>query len=1073
MNPSKYTLGLDMGVASIGWAVVSQEDKFIDCGVRVFPAGLDNFNSAKEKHPNMDRRSARGMRRRIRRKAERKKLIKGILQQLGWMPKDPVALDQWMAMDVYELRSRAIHEQISLDELGRIILHLNQRRGFLSLRKAEEDSSDKETQGMLGEIKEFQKEIDSSGAQTVGNYLYQIYQKEGIHTSLRNRNNNRRLNRSMLYHEFDLIWNTQQAYYPDTLTEQLRYGSLGKKEKPTKVVKPVPLEDGRNLLDQFGIENLTFFQRKVYWPAGSIGQCELEPEEKRAPVADRRFQEFRMLQEVNNLRVLDDSNPRHPEERKLTPEERNATIAYLTGKKEVTFDALKKHLCKHRALQASLPDSPAQLKFNLEAGGRTKISATPTDHTLSARKTLAKDWNALPEDTKNRIVEILTAPAATDDDIAENLSTLSELTDDQRDKLLRTVLPSGYCNLSVVALEKLLPHMRQGKVYMAKDQSDSALHAAGYKRRDEEQTSTFDLLPNFAQLTDPKSSFYDPHQVIINNPVVLRSLTELRKIVNGLIRKYGKPHKIHLEMARSLKMSPKQRSEHQKRNRQHEKERDAARKDIEKLGIIPNNDAIILYRLWKEQDKLCVYSGKPISISQLFNGEVDIDHIYPFSQSADNSLSNKVVCLSQENRDKGQRLPYTWLAHSDPEKYEAALQRAKKLPGGKYKRFIAQQIPEGFVNRDLNDTAWMAKAARQYLSHLFERPHHILCTKGNHTSTLRNQWELHSLLRHDELDLKNRDDHRHHALDAIVIALCTQDRIQEITRKLKHELKVKEAREEGKRVFHFRAEGERLEIPWHNFRLDVAERLNSIWVSHRPSRKVSGALHKETNYGKTAEGKLVLRKPVQSLSKKEVEGICDDTIRDIVRSYIHEAGGDLAALKAISADAPLTMPSGIPIRKVRTAIPYAHITIRPGSPHETHVQSASTHHLAIFSLGEGKFHFEPVTLYEATRRQRHREPLVQKSYADMPPEAEFLFHLCSGDSILAEIDGTDQLFVFNTMATSTGQVWFAHHTDAAQGHKDPDTGQSLLRSCMPGSFAKKFPNARKVTVLPTGEIRDA
>jgi CRISPR-associated endonuclease Csn1 len=89
MNKSNYTLGIDMGVASIGWAVVSTDVKSLDCGVRVFPAGVDNINSPKEKHPNLDRRSARGMRRRIRRKAERKALICQHLQELGWMPIEP------------------------------------------------------------------------------------------------------------------------------------------------------------------------------------------------------------------------------------------------------------------------------------------------------------------------------------------------------------------------------------------------------------------------------------------------------------------------------------------------------------------------------------------------------------------------------------------------------------------------------------------------------------------------------------------------------------------------------------------------------------------------------------------------------------------------------------------------------------------------------------------------------------------------------------------------------------------------------------------------------------------------
>jgi CRISPR-associated endonuclease Csn1 len=162
MNYSNYTLGIDMGVASIGWAMVSIAEQQIDSGVRVFPAGIDNFNSGKEKHANVDRRTARTMRRRIRRKAERKKLISQILTELDWIPKDQVQLEIWRRQDIYGLRHRALTEKITLQELARIILHLNQRRGFLSLRKTEGET-DKDTQGMLGEISALQKEIDDSG----------------------------------------------------------------------------------------------------------------------------------------------------------------------------------------------------------------------------------------------------------------------------------------------------------------------------------------------------------------------------------------------------------------------------------------------------------------------------------------------------------------------------------------------------------------------------------------------------------------------------------------------------------------------------------------------------------------------------------------------------------------------------------------------------------------------------------------------------------------------------------------------------------------------------------------------
>jgi CRISPR-associated endonuclease Csn1 len=1072
MKELSYRLGLDMGVTSVGWAVVDLKNRFIDTGVRIFPAAFDAYNTPKEKHPNQDRRQARCLRRRIRRKAERKQLIRESLTKLGWIPQEPGALAQWEAQDVYHLRHRALETKISLPELARIILHLNQRRGFLSLRKSEEANADKETQGLLGQISEIAAKIESSGHQTLGNYLYHLYQKEGIRARLRNHP----FGRDLLYREFDLIWKKQATYHAE-LTDALRYGSqVSRGDKAYKVIKPKPLPKGKTLLETYGIENMTFFQRSVYWPEDSIGPCELELGEKRAPIADRRYQEFRLLQEVNNLKVTDTGLPGTPEERPLTEEERQRAIEFLMGKDKPKLSDLKTAIFGIRTGKKIQKVAEGRYKFNLEEAGRETISGMQTDVELSKPKHYGKDWYELPEATKNAIVDILTHPSYTDEDIQTELKKISGLSDSAIDGLQRASLRTGYGHLSVKALEKLIPFMREGRLYMHKEYARSAMAAAGYQRPDERHHDTSELLPRLEDLTNPRSPDYDPHQTPISSPTVLRSLTELRKIVNALIRKYGKPQRIHIEMARDLKMSGRKREDYNKRIRGYEKERAAAVKILEEYNVVPTRDAIQLVQLWQQQGEMCPYSGRTIGIKQLLggSGEIDIDHIYPFSRSADDSLDNKVVCLVTENRRKGDRTPFEWLATADEEKFEQVLQRTKHYPRGKAKRFYAKEIPEGFANRDLNDTAWMAVAARQYLERLYPpRTNLVQGTKGTHTALLREHWGLHSMLRSDGIDLKNRDDHRHHALDAVLIALCDQTIIKLLLANQKFEMNFTKAKEDDKYIYHLRHTGEKIAPPWENFRSQLKESLNAIWVSHRPRRKVSGQLHKETNYGKTADGLLVVRKRVQDLSAKEVEGIRDKAIRSLILEYIRAHGGDIAALKAIPENDPLCMPSGMEVRKVRTAIPYAHITIRPGTPHETHVQSAATHHVAIFSLGEGKHEFVPVTLYEATRRKNAKEPILQKTYPGQPPEAEFLFHLSPGDSIMAEIDGKEELFIYNTIASTTGQIRLCHHTDARPSTGNEQNPPRKLFTSTPNTFAQNFPKVRKVNVLPLGEIRSS
>lgn len=1064
MKNSNYILGLDLGTNSIGWSAVFLDQQKVDLGVRVFPAGLDCFNTPKEASLNEERRTKRAARRTHKRRAKRKAYLKKCLRELNWMPEDGKALDDWNKLNAYELRSRAIQGKVSLYELGRILLHLNQRRGFLSLRKSQE-ASDKDNRGMLGEISALQKAIETSGKETLGNFLHHLYLEGKENIRIRKRH----IRREMLYHEFDLIWKKQQAFYPKILSDSLRWGSAGKKEKPCKVVKPVEHKKGETLLEQFGLENLTFFQRAVYWKEKSIGLCEFEgplaqeriknekldeeatkalmKKARRAPVADRRFQEFRMLQEVNNLRIYDASEPGKPIDRALSEEERNVVLESLSTKDKEKFEALKKKIAK-------IPDSPevSQITFNLESGGRTHINGMRTDKELRAKKYYGAAWMELSEKEKNKIVEALSEPCATDDDIYDSLIEECKLSPEIAERIQHVSLPSGYGHLSIQALEKILPYLRTGMDYMGKDAENSAIHSAGYQRRDEEINKVFDFLPLL-------NSDALPHVPKINNPVVKRALSELRKVVNGLIRKYGKPARIHLEMARELKMGEKKRKEHQQQTRAWEKERQDAAAELCEWGVEPNSNAILLYRLWREQRETCVYSGRTISKENLISGEVDIDHILP-GRSLDDSRMNKVVCFRNENADKGNRTPYQWLAERDPDRYGAVLQRAAKLPLPKRRRFSMEDVPEGWLARDLNDTAWIAKAALQYLACLLDSPTQLLSMKGAHTAKLREQWQLHGLLRNDGLDLKNRDDHRHHALDAAVIACCDHKTLQELARDHRRRTYWTPI-EDGTRCFHDRYDAKFISPPWESFRDDLKASLNQIIVSHKPCRKVSGKLHLETNYGPTeTEGVIVHRKPVESLSEKEVEHIRDPKISQIIQAHL-DSGGTLKD--------DIFMPNGRPIKKVRMLVKASDaVPRRKNNPGEL-VLPRNIHHVTIYTNGsETKVY--PINVWDAIERTKAKQALFQTP----PNQAESnTLHLCTKDTIRAEIDGKIEYFVFKTMATTTMQMKFAYLNDASKGNKHPETGKSLLRTCMPVTFTKKFPNARKVDVIPTGEVRNA
>jgi CRISPR-associated endonuclease Csn1 len=1051
-------LGLDLGPNSIGWALLDDdpenpcESTLIDLGVRVFPEGVDNFDTSKELSRNEDRRIARGMRRQIRRRARRRRQLSEALIQVGLWPQNSAEQASLYQHDPYTLRKRALVERMEPFEIGRVLLHLNQRRGFLSNRK--KDRGDKEVQGMLAEINELAQAMESQGSETIGEHFAKALSVDplmpirGQHT-----------HRGMFEHEFETIWNRQAKYHPQLLTEQLKYGKLGKQSYPRK---PIPVWDERRQgmapLEAFGIYGSIFFQRPMYWPKSVVGLCEFEPKQKRCPRADRHAQRFRLLQEVNNLRYSD-PDARGRDEMRLTDQQRKLLLDFFATHEKATFDQIRKKL-----------GFLESVKFNLERGERSALKGMVVDCLMA--KAVSKSWHDRPDEEKDAIVRMLVDNEREDDAIVAKLVKEFGFATDEAEAALGVDFPPGYVNLSLMAIDKLLPHLERGLVYQAAtDPEMSALHAAGYLRRDELRRRLFDKLPDPCRVRAGDLRIGD-----IPNPVVKRALVELRKVVNAIIREYGKPAAVHLEMARTMQMGKERRSEMNSAMRKREAEREAAAEVLRDLGIKVTRDSILRHLLWLEQSHECVYCGKTISQKQLFTGEADIDHILPYSRCLDDSQMNKVVCHRKCNHGKGNCTPYEWLAASEPDAYERVCLHAgtllKKglLPYRKYRRFLQKELElDQFIARQLTDTGYIAQATGEFLRCLFEKDHQVLGLKGQLTAELRWQWGLEKALeempdspawRENNNDVrpgdKNRADHRHHAIDAVVIALTNRSRLRQLS----------DIVDRGGARRH----GEILDEPWPTFRDDVIEAIRRLNVSYRVERKVAGKLHEETLYGPTrSPGEWVVRKPVDSLSPAEVERIRDPGIKRIVVSKLEEAGIEFGRGKKVDAKkmkaalADLKMPSGVRIKKVRVVKP--ELTIQPmreGHPDQAYVKPGSTHHLCIFEFTEnGKQKREAVfvTMLEAMNRLKRKEPIVQRSHPTRP-EARFVMSLASRELVLANWKDGERLLVFKTAASTQGQIYFADQLDARRSSdqtKYVATANSL--------------DARKVTVDPLGRIR--
>lgn len=1035
------TLGVDLGPNSIGWALVDEANhKIVAAGVRVFPEGVDNFDTKKEKSKSEDRRNARAMRRQTARRGRRKLLLRRHLLGAGLLP--PEALlprdderriawerDQFNSADPYALRRRALDEALAPHELGRVFLHLAKRRGFLSNRKSDRQAKN-DTKGLLAQMNQLALEMQTAGSRTLGEHLAQIQ------TDSTKRIRRRHTRREMYEAEFEAIWESQRRFHPGLLTDDLKYGATGRRTYPAK---PLPKRDGQDLLGQVGIHGVIFFQRPLRpVPRSIVGRCELEPKQRRCPKADRLAQRFRILQDVNNLRYIE---PESGDEFPLSIEQRTVLLERLSRKKEMTFDDIRKTL-----------GFLETVKFNLESGHRVKLQGHVTDAALANKNVFGREWHDRPESTKDAIVRAMLE--LDDRELLRVATTAWRLSDDAARRLLEVDLPDGYLRFSRAALERLVPPMERGLLLMTDDGMPSALSEAGYSRRDQRARQTRDNLP-------------PPPDVA--NPVVRQALHEVRKVVNAIVREYGKPACIHVELARNAKASTEERQRLSQEMRERERIRDAAADDIRGQGHKPTRESIDRWLLWKDQHEHCVYCLKPISPGQLLGGEADIDHILPYSRCLDGSFPNRVVACTPCNRDKGNHTPYEWLAERQPDRYEKVREWARaRLSYQKYKRFTQKTLDlDKFIARQLNDTRYISRVVLEYLQCLLPRPHDALGLKGQQTATLRHHWGLNTVLRHDDIDIKNRDDHRHHAVDAVVVALTDRNRLQQLS--------AIERRGGTART------GEILIEPWAGFRADVEGVVNEINVSHRARRKVAGALHEDTFYGKTNEpGVFVVRKPLEALTPAMVGDIRDPVIRQIVASRLREHGIDVGRKKrGKPADGeepagrgipkevwkePLVMPSGVVIKKVR--ILKRDETIRPlRAGGAEFVKPGAVHHVCLFEWQENGKRVRDavfVSMLEAIQRVKRREPLIQHAHPNKEG-VTFLLSLSNGEMVLLDDPAPQCLYRFETAASTSKQMWFRLHNVAGRS-----SDKAGVVSKKPGTF-----RGIKVTVDMLGRIRSA
>ena len=722
--------------------------------------------------------------------------------------------------------------------------------------------------------------------------------------------------------------------------------------------------------------------------------------------------------------------------KKISQVEKEKIVEFLFANEKPEFKKIRKVIGKESA----------EFKFNYKDDD--KIVGTHTISNLSNKKYFGKKWFEFTEKEQEDIWHVLY--------FFDSKSNLKEyaiknwnFTEEQAESISKFNVKDGYASLSRKAISNILPFLKLGFTY------DVAVVLGGIKnvfgsdweKLSDEKRNFFydnvyeivrsknkggfieiikDILRNDYNISDNQlrklyhhSATIDATELLeklpvgkdadkdiqaIRNPIVITALFELRKLVNELIDEHGKIDEIKVEMARDLKISKSQRNKIRKEQKRLERENDRVKARLLEERQRVTHDNILLYKLWEECKHTCPYTGKPISVTQLFSGEVQIEHIHPWSRSLNDSFSNKTLCYADENRKKGNKTPFEFYG-SDEANWSAIKERALKLfsdtkeyPNAyqKFKRFVQQKFDDDFSTRQLNDTRYISKEAKNYLSKICNK---VTVSPGQATSNLRHKWGLNQILNDD--NEKTREDHRHHAIDALVMACTKVSYVQELSKWNRYN--------RGYDVKDF-------PMPWLSFWKDAEKAVNQILVSHK---KVSnditvrthttekngkkhtnlgvaarGQLHKETVYGKrtfNGEEAFHVRKPIESLeTAKQIAKVVDESIRLLILKRVNELGGfvkdkvpantffivDENGVKQPQIFLPNQNGAPVPILKVRVKE-----NIGGAEKLKTNVNQwvnpRNNHHVLIYKDEQGNLKEEVVTFWTVVERKRTGQSVYQ------------------------------------------------------------------------------------------------
>lgn len=1011
-----YNLGIDIGITSIGFAGVNTNiSRILSSGVHIFEAAENPKDGSSLATP---RREKRGMRRVIHRRAVRKNAIRQLLLRHGLNCLSVIDLKMTKRTDnlsPWALRRLVLERKLTDEELVKILFHISKHRGFQSNKKSQlNDNSNDEGKALKGAGDLEQKWI-ASGERTIGAYLATQPKKRNGDGSYDNF-----VKRDWLREEIKLIFDTQRRLGQLKATEELRleYAGTGEKSK-----RNTPEGDG-----------IAFFQRPMQSSEELIGDCTFEKGEKRAPKFSYTAELFVLWGKLNHLKI----RVQNGEERFLTQDEKNRLsnlahknkggVTYAQARKELGLEETERFNISYRQIDKD-DNSWEKIRSATEKSILMRMTGFHALQEALDTGSVA-DWQKWMGSDRDNLDEIAYITSFIEDGkiIREKYEALG-LNSTQIEKLCSITNFSKTLDISLKALHKIVPEMQRGLKY------NEACEEAGYNFNRQENKGLHKV-PKFDD---------------VRNPVVNRALAQARKVINACIREHGMPETIIVELAREVGKNFRDRKDIEKQQKQNESYRNEARKHVaEILDITEDNvtgEDILKYRLWKEQEGFCPYSGTYITPEMLRDGTTtQIDHIIPYSRSWDDSYMNKVLCLTRMNQEKKNETPFGRWGETDL--WDSILSFAGKLPAQKSEKILTQSFDDkksgDWKDRALNDTRYMAKLLKNHLENNLNVK--VQTRNGSLTAYLRGVWGFAQ---------KNRENDRHHALDAIVLAVSSQSMVQKLSEWNKYEARRKNP-----------AERPVPPKPWDTFREDAIASVDKIFISRMPVRKITGAAHQETIRSiRKSDGKIIQRVKLKSLTTANLEAMVDKDrnikLYDLLKTRLETFGG--------KADKAFAEPVYMPVNDPKTPAPRVNsisIVTNEKSGIKINEGLASNGDMVRVDVfkRDNKFWLVPIYVHHFAEPQLPNKAIIafkdEAEWEEMD-DNDFLFSLYKNDLVIVTTKKEVIKGYFNGAHRGTGNLNIRTHDS------DPSFGKNGIKE---GIGVKTALNLEKFTVDYFGRI---